>query len=160
MVIQNLNICLIINQTIEILLHEQSPDINQGVERDKIENEGAGDQGIMFGYACNETENLMPLALDLSHKILMELAELRRECSEIKYLEPDSKSQVTLVYSSDNKPVKISLIVLSTQHDEFDSEINMLNKIKEDITNILIPRIIKKYPNYSNLFTDEIRISY
>ena len=142
--------------TIKSYLHEQSPDINQGVERDKIENQGAGDQGIMFGYACNETENLMPLALDLSHKILMELAELRRECSEIKYLRPDSKSQVTLVYSSDNKPVKISSIVLSTQHDEFDSEINMLNKIKEDITNILIPRIIKKYPNYSHLFTSEI----
>ena len=101
-------------------IHEQSPDINQGVERKNPEDQGAGDQGIMFGYACNETENFMPLALDLSHKILQELAGLRRENDEITYLRPDSKSQVTLQYSEDNRPEKIVAIVISTQHDDFD----------------------------------------
>ena len=138
-------------------LHEQSPDINQGVEKENLESQGAGDQGIMFGYACNETENYMPLALDLSHKILVELATLRRECEEIKYLRPDSKSQVTLEYSDRNVPKKIVSIVVSTQHDDFDSEDNMLSKIKSDIINILIPRVIEKYPNYKDLFNDNIR---
>ena len=138
-------------------LHEQSPDINQGVEKEILESQGAGDQGIMFGYACNETENYMPLALDLSHKILFELASLRRECKEIKYLRPDSKSQVTLEYSDRNVPTKIVSIVVSTQHDDFDSEDNMLNKIKSDIKNILIPRVIEKYPNYKHLFNDKIQ---
>ena len=138
-------------------LHEQSPDINQGVEKENLESQGAGDQGIMFGYACNETENYMPLALDLSHKILVELATLRRECKEIKYLRPDSKSQVTLEYSDRNVPKKIVSIVVSTQHDDFDSEDNMLSKIKSDIINILIPRVIEKYPNYKDLFNDNIR---
>ena len=114
-------------------LHEQSSDINQGVERETLEEQGAGDQGIMFGYACNETEDYMPLTLDLSHKLLIELADLRRENNEIKYLRPDSKSQVTLQYSDDNKPEKIVTIVLSTQHDDFDEEKPMLEKIKSDI---------------------------
>tara|TARA_X000000368_G_scaffold302089_1_gene240742 strand:+ start:7479 stop:8729 length:1251 start_codon:yes stop_codon:yes gene_type:complete len=138
-------------------LHEQSPDINQGVEKENLESQGAGDQGIMFGYACNETENYMPLALDLSHKILVELANFRRECKEIKYLRPDSKSQVTIEYSDTNHPTKIVSIVVSTQHDDFDSEDNMLNKIKSDIKNILIPRVIEKYPNYKDLFNDKIQ---
>ena len=103
-------------------IHEQSSDISQGVERETLEEQGAGDQGIMFGYACNETEDYMPLTLDLSHKLLIELAELRREGNEIKYLRPDSKSQVTIQYSDDNKPEKIVTIVLSTQHDDFDEE--------------------------------------
>ena len=137
-------------------LHEQSPDINQGVDREKKEEQGAGDQGIMFGYACSETKNYMPLALELSHKILQELAILRRESKDIKYLRPDSKSQVTLEYSDQNKPVRIRSIVVSTQHDEFDSEENMLEKINDDIINILIPRVIDNYPNYSNLFDDKV----
>jgi S-adenosylmethionine synthetase len=110
----------------------------------------------MFGYACNETEDYMPLALDLSHKILIELAELRRENNEISYLRPDSKSQVTLQYSEDNKPEKIVAIVVSTQHDDFDDEDKMLAKIKSDITSILIPRILNKYPTYKTFFNDEI----
>ena len=138
-------------------LHEQSPDINQGVEREKPENQGAGDQGIMFGYACNETENYMPLALDLSHKILQELSLLRKESIEIKYLRPDSKSQVTLEYSDENRPLRISSIVVSTQHDDFDLENKMLKKIKDDIINILIPRLLIKYPNYARLFDDKIK---
>jgi len=128
-------------------IHEQSADINQGVERETLEEQGAGDQGIMFGYACSETENYMPLTLDLSHKLLIELAELRREGNEIKYLRPDSKSQVTVQYSDDNKPEKIVTIVLSTQHDDFDEEKIMLDKIKSDIISILIPRLINKYPS-------------
>ena len=142
---------------IKSFLHEQSPDINQGVERDKAENQGAGDQGIMFGYACNETTSFMPLALDLSHKILEELAILRRDSSEINYLRPDSKSQVTLQYSKNNKPEKILNIVISTQHDDFDSENIMLEKIKNDIKSILIPRIKSKYKNYEYLFNDDIK---
>ena len=137
-------------------IHEQSSDINQGVERKNPEDQGAGDQGMMFGYACNETEDYMPLALDLSHKILIELAELRRENNEITYLRPDSKSQVTLQYSEDNKPEKIVAIVVSTQHDDFDIEDKMLAKIKLDITSILIPRLLQKYPNYKTFFNDEI----
>jgi len=137
-------------------IHEQSSDINQGVERKNPEDQGAGDQGMMFGYACNETEDYMPLALDLSHKILIELAELRRENNEITYLRPDSKSQVTLQYSEDNKPEKIVAIVVSTQHDDFDIEDKMLAKIKLDITSILIPRLLSKYPNFKPFFIDEI----
>ena len=137
-------------------IHEQSSDINQGVDRKNPEDQGAGDQGMMFGYACSETEDYMPLALDLSHKILVELAEIRRENNEIVYLRPDSKSQVTLQYSDDNKPEKIVAIVVSTQHDDFDTEEKMLAKIKHDITTILIPRILKKYPNYKPFFNDNI----
>ena len=137
-------------------IHEQSPDINQGVERGKPEEQGAGDQGMMFGYAVNETENYMPLALDLSHALLRELAALRRENKEITYLRPDAKSQVTLEYSDDNKPVRVNTIVISTQHDDFDTEKKMLQKIKEDIVKILIPRVIKKYPQYAPFFDDKI----
>ena len=137
-------------------IHEQSSDINQGVERKNPEDQGAGDQGMMFGYACNETEDYMPLALDLSHKILIELAELRRENNEISYLRPDSKSQVTLQYSKDNKPEKIVAVVVSTQHDDFDDEDKMLAKIKLDVTSILIPRLLNKYPNYKTFFNNEI----
>ena len=138
-------------------IHEQSPDISQGVEKKTIEDQGAGDQGIMFGYACNETEDFMPLTLDLSHKLLTELAELRREKKDIKYLRPDSKSQVTIQYSEDNKPEKIISIVISTQHDDFDKEDLMLSKIKSDIISILIPRVIKKYPNYKQYFNEQIQ---
>ena len=137
-------------------IHEQSPDINQGVERGKPEEQGAGDQGMMFGYAVNETDNYMPLALDLSHALLRELAEIRRENREITYLRPDAKSQVTLEYSNDNKPVRVNTIVISTQHDDFDTESKMLKKIKEDIVNILIPRVIKKYPQYAPYFDENI----
>jgi len=137
-------------------IHEQSEDINRGVEKNNREDQGAGDQGIMFGYACNETENFIPLALDLSHIILKELADLRKENKEITYLRPDSKSQVTVEYSEDNKPQKIKTIVISTQHDEFDKEEVMLSKIKNDIHSILIPRILKKYPKYIEFFNDEI----
>ena len=137
-------------------IHEQSSDINQGVERKNPEDQGAGDQGMMFGYACNETEDYMPLALDLSHKILIELAELRRENNEITYLRPDSKSQVTLQYSEDNKPEKIVAIVVSTQHDDFDIEDKMLAKIKKDVISILIPRLLQKYPNYKIFFNNDI----
>jgi S-adenosylmethionine synthetase len=137
-------------------IHEQSSDINQGVDRKNPEDQGAGDQGMMFGYACNETQDYMPLGLDLSHKILIELAELRRENKEITYLRPDSKSQVTLQYSDDNKPEKIVAIVVSTQHDEFDNEEKMLSKIKDDIISILIPRLINKYPEYKRYFNEDI----
>nr|WP_314288867.1 methionine adenosyltransferase [uncultured Capnocytophaga sp.] len=137
-------------------IHEQSPDINQGVDRGKPEEQGAGDQGMMFGYAVNETENYMPLALDLSHALLRELAVLRRENKEITYLRPDAKSQVTLEYSDDNKPVRINTIVISTQHDDFDTESKMLKRIKEDIVKILIPRVIKRYPQYAPYFDDKI----
>ena len=138
-------------------LHEQSPDINQGVDKKIAENQGAGDQGIMFGYACNETKSYMPLALELSHKILEELSIIRRNSFEMKYLRPDSKSQVTLQYSDDNKPEKILSIVISTQHDDFDIEDAMLEKIKSDIKSILIPRIKSKYKEYEYLFNDNIQ---
>src|SRR5882757_4749954 len=124
-------------------IHEQSADINQGVDRTKKEEQGAGDQGMMFGYASNETEDYMPLALDLAHKLLQELAALRREDKQIKYLRPDAKSQVTLEYNDNNKPVRLDAIVISTQHDEFDKEDRMLAKIKKDIVEILIPRVKK-----------------
>lgn len=138
-------------------IHEQSSDINQGVERKKKEDQGAGDQGMMFGYASNETDDYMPLALDLAHKILIELAALRRENKEIKYLRPDAKSQVTLEYDDNNQPVRIDTIVVSTQHDDFDSEAKMLAKIKQDIITILIPRVKKKYKKYARLFNDQIK---
>ena len=137
-------------------IHEQSADINQGVERKVKEDQGAGDQGMMFGYATNETENYMPLALDIAHAILVELANIRRENNEIKYLRPDAKSQVTLEYSDDNKPTRIEAIVVSTQHDDFDAESEMLAKIKSDIIQILIPRIKAKYPQYAHFFNDQI----
>lgn len=138
-------------------IHEQSSDINQGVDRASKEEQGAGDQGMMFGYATNETEEFMPLALKLSHQILQELAALRRENSEITYLRPDAKSQVTLEYSDDNKPVRIDAIVVSTQHDDFADEPTMLAKIKNDIIEILIPRVIAKNPQYAHLFNDAIK---
>jgi S-adenosylmethionine synthetase len=138
-------------------IHEQSADINQGVDRTKKEDQGAGDQGMMFGYATNETEDYMPLALDLAHKLLIELAALRRENKEIKYLRPDAKSQVTLEYDDNNKPVRIDAIVVSTQHDDFDTEKKMQEKIKQDVINILIPRVRKKYKKYARLFTDQIK---
>ena len=127
-----------------------------GVDRANKEDQGAGDQGMMFGYATNETDDYMPLALDLSHKLLQELAALRRENNEITYLRPDSKSQVTLEYDDNNKPVRIDAIVISTQHDEFDTEEKMLAKINKDIKDILVSRIIKKYGQYAHLFNDAI----
>lgn len=138
-------------------IHEQSADINQGVDRASKEEQGAGDQGMMFGYATNETAEFMPLALKLSHQILQELADLRRENKEITYLRPDAKSQVTLEYSDDNKPVRIDAIVVSTQHDDFADELTMLAKIKKDIIEILIPRVIAKNPQYAHLFNDAIK---
>jgi S-adenosylmethionine synthetase len=137
-------------------IHEQSGDINQGVDRSNPEDQGAGDQGMMFGYATNETEDYMPLALDLSHKLLQELAAMRRENSDITYLRPDAKSQVTLEYDDNNKPVRIDAIVISTQHDDFDEELTMLAKIKKDLVELLIPRIIKNNPQYAHLFNDKI----
>jgi S-adenosylmethionine synthetase len=139
-------------------IHEQSADINRGIDRAVPEQQGAGDQGMMFGYATKETENLMPLALELSHRILIELAALRREHNEIKYLRPDAKSQVTIEYSDDNKPQKITAIVVSTQHDEFDADDDkMLAKIKTDIVDILIPRVKKGLSTeLQSLFNDDI----
>jgi S-adenosylmethionine synthetase len=138
-------------------IHEQSSDINQGVDKKKKEEQGAGDQGMMFGYASNETDDYMPLALDLAHKILLELAVLRREDKQIKYLRPDAKSQVTLEYDDKNKPVRIDAIVVSTQHDDFDTETKMQAKIKKDIIEILIPRVKAKYKKYAKLFNDQIK---
>lgn len=140
-------------------IHEQSPDINRGVDRGTPEEQGAGDQGMMFGYATSETEDYMPLALDLSHRLLIELAALRREEKDIPYLRPDAKSQVTIEYDNNNKPVRIDTIVLSTQHDDFDAdEEKMLSKIKSDIVNILIPRVVSKLkPEIQALFTDAIK---
>ena len=139
-------------------IHEQSPDINQGVERKNKEDQGAGDQGMMFGYATNETTNYMPLALQLSHMILQELADLRRENKKVKYLRPDSKSQVTIKYDDNNKPVGIDSVVISTQHDDFDTPSKMLKKIKEDMVKILIPRVKKRLPKgIQKLFTDKIK---
>ena len=139
-------------------IHEQSQDINQGVDRKSPEEQGAGDQGMMFGYATSETENYMPLALDLSHMILQELAAMRRENKEITYLRPDSKAQVTIEYSDDNVPQRIEAVVVSTQHDDFDEEEIMLDKIKSDIVSILIPRVISKLkPELQNLFTSDIK---
>ena len=147
-------------------IHEQSPDINQGVDRAvndesfeaRANAQGAGDQGMMFGYATNETANYMPLALDLAHTILKELSAIRRENSEIKYLRPDAKSQVTIEYSDDHKPVRIDSIVVSTQHDDFGAEEEMLNKIREDIKNILIPRVVaQQSEEIKALFNDQIK---
>jgi len=138
-------------------IHEQSSDINQGVDKKKKEEQGAGDQGMMFGYATNETEDYMPLALDLAHKILIELAALRREVKDIPYLRPDAKSQVTLEYNDKNQPTRIDAIVVSTQHDEFDTEAKMSEKIRKDIINILIPRVKKKYKKFAHLFNDKIK---
>ncbi|RKS96843.1 methionine adenosyltransferase [Chryseobacterium defluvii] len=147
-------------------IHEQSPDINQGVDRAVIDEsfegkanaQGAGDQGMMFGYATNETANYMPLALDLAHTILKELSAIRRENKEITYLRPDAKSQVTIEYSDDHKPVRIDSIVVSTQHDDFGTEEEMLNKIREDIKNILIPRVVaQQTEEIKALFNDQIK---
>ena len=147
-------------------IHEQSPDINQGVERaddnadfeTKADAQGAGDQGMMFGYAINETENYMPLALDLAHTILRELSKLRREGDAIPYLRPDAKSQVTIEYSDDHKPVRIDSIVVSTQHDEFGSDDAMLAKIRKDIIEILIPKVRSaQKPEIQALFNDKIK---
>lgn len=141
------------------LIHEQSQDINRGVDRQSKEEQGAGDQGLMFGYATNETESFMPLALDLSHKILIELAALRKENKTIDYLRPDAKSQVTIEYDDQHKALRIDTIVVSTQHDEFDSnEKQMLEKIKKDIIEILIPRVLAKVPvSIQNLFGSDIK---
>ena len=154
-------------------LHAQSEDINQGVDRENPELQGAGDQGMMFGYATQETENYMPLALDLSHKILEELAEIRREQEgkgtwvgpplTMSYLRPDAKSQVTLEYSDDNVPVRIDTIVVSTQHDDFShhygerNEERMLEVIKGHVMTVLIPRLLKKYPQYAHLFDESVK---
>jgi S-adenosylmethionine synthetase len=138
-------------------IHEQSADINQGVERRNPEEQGAGDQGMMFGYATRETDNYMPLALDLAHNILLELAAVRRENTDIKYLRPDAKSQVTIEYSDDNKPQRIDTIVVSTQHDDFDQDEQMLAKIKSDIINFVIPRVKAKLkPELKPLFDGDI----
>src|ERR1700740_887207 len=138
-------------------IHEQSPDINQGVDRKEKQEQGAGDQGMMFGYATKETDNYMPLALDIAHALLIELAAIRRENTDIKYLRPDAKSQVTLEYDDNNQPVRIDAIVISTQHDDFDDEAAMLAKISDDIISILIPRVKAKYPKYAHFFGDAIK---
>lgn len=137
-------------------IHEQSSDINQGVVRQKEEDQGAGDQGMMFGYASNEMDNLMPLPIELAHILMQQLAAIRWEGKEMTYLRPDSKSQVTVEYDDNNKPVRIDAIVVSTQHDDFDEEEAMLAKIKSDVRNILIPRAIKEVPaRYRHLFKDD-----
>ncbi|WHT38625.1 methionine adenosyltransferase [Myroides odoratus] len=153
-------------------IHEQSAEISQGVERTNKEDQGAGDQGMMFGYASTETEDYMPLALDLSHKLLQELAVIRRENKEVTYLRPDAKSQVTLEYNDDNKPVRIVTIVLSTQHDDFiqaenatpeakaKAETAMQAQIKKDIIEVLIPRVLAKYPQYQYLFESKEEIEF
>ncbi|MRM82855.1 methionine adenosyltransferase [Riemerella anatipestifer] len=147
-------------------IHEQSPEINQGVDRvvaednfeAKAQAQGAGDQGMMFGYATNETDNYMPLALDLAHAILRELSAIRREGTEIKYLRPDAKSQVTIEYSDDHKPIRIDSIVISTQHDEFSDDDAMLAQIRKDLTEILIPRVVaKQKQEIQKLFNNDIK---
>lgn len=138
-------------------IHEQSADINQGVDKKKKEEQGAGDQGMMFGYATAETSNYMPLALDIANNMLFELAAIRKEGKQMKYLRPDAKSQVTLEYDDNNKPVRIDTIVVSTQHDDFAEEKKMQEQIKKDIVSILIPRIIKRYPQYKHLFNNKIK---
>ena len=147
-------------------LHGQSSDINRGVEREDPNEQGAGDQGMMFGYACNETANLMPISLDLSHKLLMELAEIRREGKVMTYLRPDSKSQVTIEYGDDNRPKRVDTVVISTQHDEFiidsanqlKADEEMVKKIREDVENILFPRMFAKYPQYKDLFKGDFKL--
>ncbi len=137
-------------------IHGQSPDINQGVERKNEKEQGAGDQGMMFGYACKETREYMPLSLTLAHIFLLELSRIRREGKQMKYLRPDAKSQITIEYSDDNKPLRIEAIVISTQHDDFDEEEKMLAKIKKDIEDILIPRVLKKLSKKNqDLFADK-----
>lgn len=140
-------------------IHEQSPDINQGVERAKPEDQGAGDQGMMFGYATNETQTYMPLALDLAHGILRELADIRKNHPDLmSYLRPDAKSQVTIEYSDDHKPIRIDTIVVSTQHDDFAASEVMLQRIREDIIKILIPRVAsKQQPDIQALFNNQIK---
>lgn len=139
-------------------IHEQSPDINQGVERKKKEDQGAGDQGMMFGYATNETDNYMPLPLEIAHSLLRELAAIRKDGKVMTYLRPDAKSQVTIEYSDDNRPVRIDTIVLSTQHDEFGKDAAMLKKIREDVINIVVPRVLKKLPKrVQKLFDGNIK---
>jgi S-adenosylmethionine synthetase len=139
-------------------IHEQSVDINRGVDKVNKEDQGAGDQGMMFGYASNETDNYMPLALDLSHRILIELAKQRRAADKIPYLRPDAKSQVTIEYNDDNTPIRIDSIVVSTQHDDFDEEKAMLAKINSDIINIVIPNVVKDLPlKLQNLFNSKIQ---
>lgn len=138
-------------------IHEQSPDINQGVDRKQKEEQGAGDQGMMFGYATNETDNFMPLAADLSHRLLYELADIRKNGKEMLYLRPDSKAQVTIEYSDDNQPMRIEAIVLSTQHDDFDEESTMLAKIKKDVIEVLVPRVKAQLPAHIQaLFNDDV----
>ncbi len=140
-------------------IHEQSKDIRQGVDREKKEDQGAGDQGMMFGYATNEMDNFMPMPIELAHILLQELAEIRREGKEMTYLRPDSKSQVTIEYGDDNKPVRIDTIVVSTQHDEFDSDEKMAQKIYDDVKNILIPRAVKTLPErIQKLFKDDFKL--
>lgn len=140
-------------------IHEQSPDINQGVVRKKEEDQGAGDQGMMFGYACNEMDNYMPLTSELAHIFLQELAAIRREDKEMKYLRPDSKSQVTVEYDDKGKPIRIDAIVISTQHDEFDAEEKMLATIRKDVEDILIPRVKKTIPErVKHLFKDDFKL--
>ncbi len=138
-------------------IHEQSSDINQGVDRKSKEEQGAGDQGMMFGYASNETEDYMPLPLDIANNLLKELAVIRRENKQIKYLRPDAKSQVTLEYDDNNKPIRIDAIVVSTQHDDFDTEEKMQKKIADDVKKILIPRVKAKYKKYADLFDNKIK---
>ena len=139
-------------------IHEQSPDINQGVDRATKEEQGAGDQGMMFGYATNESENYMPLAADLSHRLLRELAAIRKAGETMTYLRPDSKAQVTIEYGDDNQPLRIEAIVVSTQHDDFDAEPAMLAKIKEDVIHVLVPRVKAQLPAHIQaLFTNDIK---
>ena len=139
-------------------IHEQSADINRGVEKNDPWKQGAGDQGMMFGYACKETDNFMPLPLELAHSLLRELAVLRREGKLISYLRPDAKSQVTIEYDDNHKPVRIDTIVISTQHDDFDKDAIMLKKIKDDVINILVPRVMKKLPKrVQALFNDKVK---
>lgn len=144
-------------------LHGQSPDINQGVERENPYDQGAGDQGMMFGYACDETQSYMPIAIDIAHNLLIELAAIRKAGKEMTYLRPDSKSQVTIEYGDDNRPKRIDTIVLSTQHDEFIVDANnqkeadnkMLEQIKKDVKEILIPRVLEKHPEYQALLKED-----
>lgn len=137
-------------------IHEQSSDINQGVDKQKKEDQGAGDQGMMFGYACNETPDYMPLPLDMAHKILIELSAIRKEGKVMKYLRPDAKSQVTLEYQ-DGKPLRIDTIVISTQHDDFDKDEKMLKKIADDMKNIVMPRVKALFPKWAKLFEGKIK---
>lgn len=147
-------------------LHGQSPDINRGVERKESYDQGAGDQGMMFGYACNETESYMPISLDMSHNLLIELAEIRREGKKMKYLRPDSKSQVTIEYDDNNYPLRVDTIVISTQHDEFivdpknqlKADEDMVATIKQDIKNVLLPRLLKKHPEYKKLLKGDFNL--